>query len=358
MSHAAAAKTSVRIASLDQFRGYTVAGMLLVNFLGGYAVIPAILKHHNTYCSYADTIMPQFFFAVGFAFRLTYLRRLETLGVGQARWAVIRRNLGLILIGFVLYHLDGEAKSWEELKALGLSGFFSTAFQKRLFQTLVHIALTSLWVLPVIASSARARVLYLTGSAALHIILSQWFWYDWLWKTHVIDGGQLGFLTWSIAVLVGSLAYDVVAQRPDTSLRDLILGALVLMGIGYGLTCVDGVPDAPPFVPPWSESNLWTMSQRSGSVSYQTFAAGFSLLVYALFVVASDRGGWESTLFRAFGRNALAAYILHGLVADAVKPYLPRDAPAWYVVSGFLIFFAINYVLIRGMEKQGAFLRL
>jgi predicted acyltransferase len=67
-----------RIASLDQFRGYTVAGMLLVNFLGGFAVVPAVLKHHNTYCSYADTIIPQFFFAVGFAYRLTFLKRLRS----------------------------------------------------------------------------------------------------------------------------------------------------------------------------------------------------------------------------------------------------------------------------------------
>jgi predicted acyltransferase len=32
-----------RIVSLDQFRGYTVAGMLLVNFLGGYRAVPAVL---------------------------------------------------------------------------------------------------------------------------------------------------------------------------------------------------------------------------------------------------------------------------------------------------------------------------
>jgi hypothetical protein len=32
-----------RIALLDQFRGYTVAGMLLVNFLGGFAVVPVNL---------------------------------------------------------------------------------------------------------------------------------------------------------------------------------------------------------------------------------------------------------------------------------------------------------------------------
>ena len=55
-----------RIQSLDQFRGYTVAAMFVVNFLGGFASVPAILRHHNTYCSYADIVMPHFFFAVGF----------------------------------------------------------------------------------------------------------------------------------------------------------------------------------------------------------------------------------------------------------------------------------------------------
>src|SRR3984893_7639012 len=91
-----------RIASLDQFRGYTVAGMLLVNFLDGFAVVPAVLKHHNTYCSYADTIMPQFFFAVGFATRLTFLKRLRDVGPRAATAAAVRRNLGLIVLGFVL----------------------------------------------------------------------------------------------------------------------------------------------------------------------------------------------------------------------------------------------------------------
>ena len=45
-----------------------------------FEVIPAVFKHHNTYCSYADTIMPGFFFAVGFAFRLTLLRRRRSAG--------------------------------------------------------------------------------------------------------------------------------------------------------------------------------------------------------------------------------------------------------------------------------------
>src|SRR5262245_31208030 len=107
-----------RIVSLDQFRGYTVLGMLLVNFVGGFLVIDTAfptLNHHHTYCSYADTIMPQFFFAVGFAYRLTFLRRLEREGAWAASLHILRRCLGLILLGLVVYHLDGGVKNWAEL---------------------------------------------------------------------------------------------------------------------------------------------------------------------------------------------------------------------------------------------------
>ena len=47
MSHPVSAGTAPaspaqrRLISLDQFRGYTVAGMFLVNFLGSYAACPA-----------------------------------------------------------------------------------------------------------------------------------------------------------------------------------------------------------------------------------------------------------------------------------------------------------------------------
>ena len=84
---------------------------------------------------------------------------------------------------------------------------------------------------------------------------------------------------------------------------------------------------------------IWTMSQRTGSVSYQVFAAGFSLAVYALFVVLCDVGSLRVGLFRTFGQNALAAYIVHPMVAGAVKPYMPDDSPLWFVLAGFLLYF-------------------
>jgi predicted acyltransferase len=351
-----------RIESLDQFRGYTVAGMLLVNFLSGYVAVPQILKHHNTYCSYADTIMPQFFFAVGFAYRLTFLRRLESSGPAAALRAALKRNAGLFLLGFVLYHLDGTVSSWRELQSLTASDFLARALRRELFQTLVHIALASVWVLPVIAAGPLIRVAFLSGSAVLHLWLSSRFYLDWAWATPVIDGGPLGFLTWTIPLLVGSLAYDVVARgaHDDHSLRTLACWACVLMSAGYAISCANGRWTPPPFVAPPSSDrvDLWTMSQRTGSVSYLTFGAGFSLAVYALFVLLCDRGSFRSGVFRIYGQNALAAYIIHPIVAAAVKPYVPKDAPLWYVAAGFALYFTICTVFNRHLEQNQIYLKL
>jgi hypothetical protein len=120
-------------------------------------------------------------------------------------------------------------------------------------------------------------------------------------------------------------------------------------------------PEAPFASPPpesLREENFWMMSQRAATLSYHVFAAGFSLAVYALFRVACDFGGMQLTLFRVLGANALAAYIAHGLVDKAVSPFVPHDAPAWYVAAGFVLYFAITYWLIHWLDLRQIFIRL
>ncbi len=160
-------------------------------------------------------------------------------------------------------------------------------------------------------------------------------------------------------MLVGSLAYDAVAKEGRAAVGRLLGWSAVLMVVGYAISCIGEFPAAPPFTPPASKVNIWTMSQRSGSLSYLTFSAGFSLAVYALFVALRDREhGRDVGVFRTFGTNALAVYILHGLVSEAVSPWVPKDAPAWYLSAGFLVYFGINYLFIRHLEKHGLFLKL
>lgn len=381
-----------RLNSLDQFRGYTVLGMFVVNFVGSFAVIKQfypLLAHHNTYCSYADTIMPQFFLAVGFGYRMTFVRRAARDGAAAAYGRVVRRALGLLLLALVVYQSVELYQSWDALRAQGWRAVLTTAFGRIYFQTLTHIAVTTLWIMPVIAARPVWRIGYAVGSAALFHGLSEWWYYEWAAR-RAIDGGPLGFLTWTIPMTVGTLAYDAMApylraresdmepaRKPRPPAGRLLVAAVALMLAGYALSClnrvtppnslsdgkaagVSGLLAEPPFVPPARKEtvNIWTMSQRAGSVSYLTFSAGFALAVYALFVVACDRGSLQLGVFRTLGVNALTGYVLHELVNMAVRPYVPKDAPLWHVLAGLAVSVGACYLVLRFLEKRRLFLRL
>ena len=100
------------------------------------------------------------------------------------------------------------------------------------------------------------------------------------------------------------------------------------------------------------------MSQRAGTISYLTFSAGFSLAVFALFYVLCDILGCQLGVFRTFGTNALVAYVLHMMVASAVKPFMPRDVPAWYMWCGCAVFMGITYLLVRSLQQRNIYLKL
>jgi hypothetical protein len=410
--------------------------MFLVNYLAGFAVTPAVLGHHNTYCSYADTIMPQFFFAVGFAFRLTFGRRAATAGLLSAYFRVARRFLGLALVAIVFYtYLDGEGlwhklthdpansvrkeKSpkapqeevkkpskfelfWEGVKSDRLWPTLHEATKRTWFQTLMHIAVTSIWILPVIRASARIRILYLLLSAGLHIVFSYYFNLTWInTSPTAIDGGPLGFLTWCIPTLVGSLACDAAmgASTPGAKFGKFIAWSIVLMLLGYALSCVTRLYDVgrlgvsaagkspnlvvppldtlgdgsiatyfaePPFVAPPDAKirlgNYWMMSQRYCTVSYQVFSAGFSLLIYALFYLACDQWGWHIGAFRTLGRNALLGYIVGILIQRQIKQWVRKefgpDLTVWHVMGGFVLLFVLVWAILRILEWRRIYVRM
>ena len=398
-----------RLVSLDQFRGYTVVGMLLVNYFGGYTACAQVLKHTHDYCSYADTIMPQFLFAVGFALRLTFGRRMQTQGSSAAYARMIRRLLGLVLVSLVVYNVSPRAASWEQLKEMGFWQAIGEPLKRQWFQTLMHIAVTSLWLLPVVHRPTRIRVAWMIGSAVAHVLLSYWFNFTWTnTGPNAIDGGPLGFLTWCIPAIVGTLACDYFVQPRDsqaTKPRNVfpaVLAAFGLMILGYVMSCptrLYDVPESqqaelmkfklagdpvlpttdrikakfsstgfmglfaePPFIKPPGEKlrkwNYWMMSQRAGTLTYLTFSAGFSLLVFVLFYLVCDVGKLQLPFFRTFGTNALVAYILHSMVSEAVQPFFPKDSPTLYAYTGLAIFFLITWLFVKQLEKQGAYLRV
>lgn len=401
-----------RLISLDQFRGYTVLGMLIVNYFGGYQACPQVLKHTHDYCSYADTIMPQFLFAVGFSLRLTVGRQLQAGGSFESYSRVIRRLLGLALVAFVVYNVSPRAANWEQLKEIGFWGAIQEPLKRQWFQTLMHIAVTSLWIVPVIHRPMPIRSAWLIGSAGLHVVLSYLFNFTWCnTDPNAIDGGPLGFLSWAIPALLGTFACDWFVPSKDQQASQIQRGkaigwglimAIFLMVLGYAFSCgtrfydvaasgADSrilekipadpvIPDRarlqakietnslgswlaePPFIKPPGRSqrqwNYWMMSQRAGTLSYLTFAAGFSLAVFVLFYFLCDVLSFQLPIFKTFGVNALVAYVLHDLVSNAVQPFFPKDSPMWYAYTGLFLFCLINWLFLRSLQQQKIFLRV
>lgn len=389
--------TRVRLVSLDQFRGFTMLGMLVVNFLGSYAVCPRLLRHTHDYCSLADTIMPQFLFAAGFALRLTLMARWER--DGRMPWGrLLRRVFLLALIAVVWYSLADLTQLISRLRTEPLSDVLAMYGKRQWFQTLLQIAATTLWIVPVVLCRLRTRVLFGVCSALLHVGLSWWFLFEWVHADpRGIDGGPLGFLSWSLPAIAGTWACDLVReclpQHRSSALRRLLVTGCVLSCAGWLLsqpTALYAVTSAavsqpqlamdavipqsgrlaawngdfaePPFVPPppyqQRQWNYWMMTQRACSISYTLFTAGLSCVVFGIFWQVCDLRGWQSGLLRTLGTNSLAAYILHDVCGWCISPFLSRDASVVSVLAGLAVFVVATAGVCRLLEYRGWYLRV
>lgn len=107
MAHASAPNQPERLISLDVFRGFTIAGMILVNNPGSWSHIYPPLEHAEwNGWTFTDLIFPYFLFIIGVAIPLAFSRRMErgdskaSLVVQVFRRAAILFALGLFLSGF------------------------------------------------------------------------------------------------------------------------------------------------------------------------------------------------------------------------------------------------------------------
>jgi hypothetical protein len=302
-----------------------------------------------------------------------------------------------------IYHAHGAAAAADVL----LKG--------RMWESLSVIGLTTLWTLPVIAASAKARLAFLAAGLAVHAVACQFFYFAWLhgrpnWLDAWLgatgetgyEGGILGALTWAVPFLAGSLSYDLVARGPNRrAVGALLAWSATLFVVGYGLSCLStlyplartpttreyelieaGDVSASPVLPPgdaWREAtltaaevpfvrpaaerqrqlNYWQMSKRVVTPSFVLTATGCALGVYALFVLLCDLGTVRLGVLRTFGQNPLAAYILHLFVLNGlVRSYWPGDSTFVLALGHCLVWFALTYASVRFLESRRWYLRL
>lgn len=309
-----------RLQSLDVMRGATIAGMLLVNNAGDWGKTFAPLLHAEWHgWTPTDLVFPFFLFVLGVAIPLAFASRLERSGgdLGPLYRQIARRTVILFALGLFLIWFPFTGIDWSRVRIPGVLQRIAVVY---LFASLAYLHL-----------STRGRA-WLTGGlllgywAAMTLVPVPGFGAGDLSP----EGNLAGFVD---RVILGAHVwrYAPGPADPEGILSTLPAVATALAGIFtgewlrsqrsrteklIGLFVAGSLSAAAGAVFGWFfpvNKNLWTSS-------YVVLTAGLALLTLAVtfyFVDLRGRDGWARP-FLVFGTNAIAAYVLSGLVAKVL----------------------------------------
>ena len=359
-----------RYLSLDVLRGLTVAFMIIVNNPGSWSVMYPPLKHAAwDGCTPCDLVFPFFLFCVGTSMAFAFAKYSSLTGEAAAK--VFKRGIllylvGLLLTAFPFYpsSMDPQLTFWENwvewasgLRLLGVLPRIALCYMLACVLVLwlrkpmrllgAVAALSALHVGLLVAFAGPEGAFSLQGNFARVVDLAVFG------ENHIYKGfgipfdpeGLLGVLTGSCTVILGYLVGMMIrtsAKRyeQDANVQDSPVGVcarLFSMSAGaliLGLALSLAVP---------INKALW-------SVSYVFYAAGWAMFVLALMMYLIDVKGLEKPFFpfKALGMNALALFVLSGLIMKIIWRYTSWDYTAVFGVSeGMSLLFASIYLSVH-----------
>jgi predicted acyltransferase len=293
-----------RLASLDAFRGLTIAGMILVNNPGSWQFVYPPLRHAEWHgWTPTDLVFPFFVFIVGVSISLALSRKKDE-GVrnGDLYLKIFKRGVLLFALGMLLRlipHFDfAGIRIPGVLQRIALCYLFAallylhTGVKSRLGIALLVLA--GYWAVMklVPVPGFDAGVLDYNGNLAGYVDLKLLSGH--LYEPTFDPEGLLSTFPAVATVILGTLAGDWLRTKrsPSTKTLGLLAGGAALTALGLLLH---------PYFP--INKKLWTST-------FVLFTAGAALLLLAVFHFLIDWLEWKrwATPFFIFGTNAIAAY--------------------------------------------------
>lgn len=246
-----------RIASLDQYRGYAIFGMLLVNFFGHYGtkwvddlsltwlkaplyeIFGRQLHHHGEFMTYADTIAPIFMFVVGIGMRLSWLNRVNKVEPSIARKSMAKRYFTLVLIAFAIY----TGWLWDALMNIGLAGLMAVLIVDKKWSVRIAYALGLVLAFQLIFMyTSYGEWLLRMGKYGREL---EWPLFTALIPLRgdllsvQINGGLIGHWSWAFMLICGTIAYDIMATQDRQKILTGLIGFGVVLSIaGFGVRAI------------------------------------------------------------------------------------------------------------------------
>lgn len=301
-----------RLASLDVFRGFTMAWLaggksfvVAVAALGGLGFLPYQLAHSEWEgVRYYDLIWPSFMLMVGVSIPFSFAKRVRE----QTRGAILRdawkRAAVLFLLGSLRQSLHDGAPRLVELSSalqpIAVAYLAASYLAGRSVRLQIGVAGAILagyaLLLALVPAPGLAAGTYEINrnlvSAVDRMVLG---------RAHPDGWGTVLSLIPTIATtILGLLLGQVLLSdaTPKRKLRTIVLTGGGCLAAGFALS---------PVIPVIMK--LWT-------TSYALISAGWACVLFAFFFWLIDVQGWRrgSFFFVVIGVNALAAYLLPTIV--------------------------------------------
>lgn len=309
-----------RLISLDAFRGFTIAGMILVNNPGSWGHIYPQLEHAEwNGWTFTDWIFPFFLWIVGVAMTFSFAVRTskgdtkEKLLLNVFRRSAIIFLLGLFLAGFpfgVLWHhnfslgairIPGVLQRIAVCYFIGSLIYLYTSTRGQIIA--IGILFISYWLMmfyiPIPEFGAGLFEKGKNFAAYVDSLLLT----GHMWSaTKTWDPeGLISTIPAIATTLFGGLTGDYLRKSQHSKIEK----SAWMFVSGAGLLLIGATLDM------WMpiNKNLWT-------VSYSIFMAGWALCIFGIFYFLIDAKGIKAWAhpFVVYGMNAIFVFVLSGVI--------------------------------------------